>query len=115
MKPGVYVAALLVLAACGRTATAGPPPAPTALPPSAEAGAILFRDKGCVTCHRASIEGTSGMVPIGPDLTAYTNEPAMLRRWLADPPAVKPNTAMPNLHLSSAEIDDLIAFLNRPR
>ncbi len=34
------------------------------------------------------------------------------RRWLRDPRAVKPTTAMPNLDLSDGEIADLIAFLN---
>jgi cytochrome c oxidase subunit 2 len=34
-----------------------------------------------------------------------------LRRWLDDPPAVKPGSYMPDYGLSSEEIDQLIAFL----
>jgi cytochrome c1 len=34
-----------------------------------------------------------------------------VRVWLKDPPALKPDTQMPNLGLSSEEIEALIAFL----
>ena len=34
-----------------------------------------------------------------------------LKKWLKDPPAVKPGTVMPNLNLSQSEIDSLVAFL----
>lgn len=45
-------------------------------------------------------------------MTAYRNDPALLRRWLTDPAAIKPETKMPALALSDAELADLIAFLN---
>ncbi len=81
-------------------------------------GKALFAAKGCATCHvnRRAVE-THGecCAGVGPDLTDYTNDPAFLRRWLADPPAVRPGTQMPNLNLSAVEIEDLIAFLNEPR
>lgn len=82
-----------------------------------ERGRALFRNKGCITCHvNNQVEGQTGVLgPIGPNLTNYTNDPEFLRRWLADPPAVRPGTQMPNLRLSTAEIEDLIAFLNEPR
>lgn len=76
----------------------------------AEEGAALFRAKGCVSCHRHAAVAQGGP-SIGPDLTAYEADPAFLRRWLADPAAVRPNTLMPNLRLDPAEIDALIAFL----
>jgi cytochrome c oxidase subunit 2 len=38
-----------------------------------------------------------------------------LRRWLADPPAVKAGSKMPDLGLSGEQIDQLIAFLNTLR
>ena len=81
-------------------------------------GAQLFRAKGCATCHvNGRIPGQtgefSGSYPGSPpDLTTYANDPELLRRWLRDPKAVKPTTAMPNLDLSDGEITDLIAFLN---
>src|SRR5919199_4255659 len=81
-------------------------------------GAQLFQAKGCATCHvHGRIPGRTGEFGGGypataPDLTTYANDPELLRRWLRDPKAVKPTTAMPNLDLSDGEIADLIAFLN---
>jgi mono/diheme cytochrome c family protein len=77
----------------------------------------LFRNKGCATCHvNNRVDGASGVLgPSAPDLTAYRNSPEFLRPWLADPKQVRPNAVMPDLRLTAAEIDDLIAFLNEPR
>jgi cytochrome c oxidase subunit 2 len=46
-----------------------------------------------------------------PNLTTVKADPEYLRRWLANPSALKPNTEMPNLGLSETEIDALVAFL----
>lgn len=76
-------------------------------------GAALFRAKGCMTCHRhAAVDAIS--VNIGPDLSRYQADPDFLRRWLADPSAVRPGTQMPTLGLAPAEIEALIAFLQAP-
>ncbi len=89
-------------------------------PPSgdAERGKALFLAKGCATCHvNRRVPGRTGEFARAygardaPDLTGYANDPDLLRRWLRDPAAVKPGTAMPNLNLSDDEIADLIAFL----
>jgi cytochrome c2 len=37
--------------------------------------------------------------------------PANLRRWLEDPPGMKPGVLMPKLGLSSDQIESLLAFL----
>src|SRR5436309_965900 len=105
------LALLLVSALPGRTSSA---------PGDAERGKVLFLAKGCAACHvNGKIAGRTGEYAFGypnpgpaPDLTGYTNDPALLRRWLRDPAAVKAGTAMPNLGLSDDEIADLIAFLN---
>lgn len=79
---------------------------------SAEYGRALFIAKGCKYCHVRA--GISNMVPgpvIGPTLTDYEANPAFLRTWLRDPQAVRPKTQMPDLDLSDAEIEALIAFL----
>jgi nitric oxide reductase subunit C len=47
----------------------------------------------------------------GPNLTRITLTSEYLHRWLKDPPAIKPGTEMPNLHLSDDEIDALVMFL----
>ena len=85
---------------------------------SAAAGKALFAAKGCATCHvnqRAGIAPGGCCQGVGPDLSNYRNDPAFLRRWLADPAAVRPATQMPNLNLSPTEIEALVAFLNEPR
>ena len=90
----------------------------TAVAADASRGRALFAAKGCATCHintRASEARGECCGGVGPDLTNYTNDPAFLRRWLADPPAVRPGANMPDLNLSPAEIEALIAFLNAPR
>ncbi|MCH8883131.1 MAG: hypothetical protein IIA41_06480 [SAR324 cluster bacterium] len=40
------------------------------------------------------------------------NTPENMRKWLKDPPAMKPGTLMLNLALTDQEIDALIEFLN---
>jgi cytochrome c1 len=103
--------ALLVLSVLPGTGTA----VETA---AAARGKVLFRDKGCASCHvnsRIGDQRDACCLGEGPDLTAYTGDRAFLRRWLHDPQAVRPRTIMPNVALSAAEIENLIAFLNEPR
>ena len=64
----------------------------------------------CVACH--SLGGSGGVV--GPALDGVGNryDQAYLNKWLSDPQAVKPGTAMPKLPLSDSEIQELVTFLN---
>ncbi len=105
-------------------------------PVSPETGKQLFSTKTCVACHTvASVPGAVGEV--GPKLdgigdtskhpkiatgqdqpcqgcavtAGIDNNPDGLKRWLSNPPGVKPGTQMPNLSLSAREIDSLILFL----
>lgn len=78
-------------------------------------GRALFVDKGCVMCHTHSAVPTKlGPFWIGdepPVLTAGKYSAEYLRQWLKDPASVKPDTVMPQLHLSDVEIAALSAFL----
>lgn len=88
----------------------------TAVPAIApeQMGEALFVAKGCVTCHRHDgITIMESVAQIGPDLTHYQGNPDFLRQWLSDPKAIRPETFMPNLDLSDAEIETLAAFLSR--
>jgi cytochrome c oxidase subunit 2 len=60
---------------------------------------------------------------VGPNLThfksrsvfagsIFENTDNNLRAWLANPPAEKPGSVMPNLNLSASEIQNLIAYLD---
>jgi len=102
-----------------RIDTNGWPPAPLATagatggrptPPRA------WEAQGCAGCHAVDGRGAGGP---GPDLshiatTPYDglgNTPDALGRFLDDPAAVKPGTAMPKVPLAPAERDSLVRFL----
>jgi mono/diheme cytochrome c family protein len=82
-----------------------------------QAGAQVVEKYGCRTCHR--IDGRGSLK--APDLAGVTArlDNVSLWLWLSNPRAVKGNTAMPNFHLSDAEIEAILAYLRaleaRPR
>jgi cytochrome c oxidase subunit 2 len=95
-------------------------PAATPGDGAAAEGAQVFQSRGCAGCH--TISGTPAQGKIGPNLTHFAsrgtiagsileNTPVDLRRWLKDPPAVKPGSIMPNLNLSDHDVDLLVAYL----
>lgn len=98
-------------------------------------GFQLYRSR-CVQCHAMSFNQADLSVVIppssfnGPDLTHFASRDTFagavlpeggesrgdaLRRWLADPPNIKPGSFMPNLALTAPEIEYLIAFLEDNR
>ena len=86
----------------------------------ADYGQMLFTAKSCAQCHvHAAVPGSGkfggGYPAPAPDLTTRPGDPAYQRAWLRDPEALKSATAMPNLGLSEAEIDALVAFLQKGR
>jgi cytochrome c2 len=112
---GIAALALAGSLALAGLAVAAPPASPTPVP-AAGIGKQLFVAKGCITCHRHDAVAIQRRFTIDtiPNLTAYRNDPAYLRNWLKDPASVKPGTEMPDLGLSAAEIEALIAFVNDP-
>ena len=87
---------------------------PTAAPAGPAEGRALFMAKGCAQCHQHAAvarSGDYGGMWSAPDLSIPRWEADYLRKWLKDPPAVKPGTNMPNLGLHDDEIEALIAFL----
>lgn len=77
-------------------------------------GEALFVQKGCIQCHRHDgvTMAENRFFFSGVDLTDYKASPDFLRLWLTDPTAVRPTAKMPNLELSTDEIETLITFLN---
>lgn len=74
----------------------------------------------CGVCHVIpGVHGARGLV--GPPLNSYRrhvyiagkfpNSPDILVRWIQDPPALAPRTAMPNVGVSEAQARDMAAFL----
>jgi cytochrome c len=83
-------------------------------------GAVAIRQYGCGACHTIpGIRGAEGLV--GPPLTgiaqrAYvggvlTNTPENLVRWIQNPPAVDPQTAMPNVGVTYSDAVDIAGYL----
>jgi cytochrome c oxidase subunit 2 len=104
----------------------GAPPAapagPLTDPATIDAGKALIGQKGCGTCHTIpGIAGANGN--IGPSLAGVAsrnriagggvpnNGPDDLKKWIMNPPALKPGTAMPNLGLTDDEATKIVAFL----
>jgi cytochrome c len=118
------VGALLLAGGCAPTGGgANAAPAPTGpLSPDAQAGQRLIAQKGCGACHIIpGVSGANGVV--GPSLAGVAGRtsiaggavpntgPDDLKNWIMDPPALKPDTQMPNLGLSDDEATKIVAYL----
>jgi cytochrome c oxidase subunit 2 len=99
-----------------------PPPAPPPAGASPDEGRALVAQKGCGGCH--TIPGVPGATgTIGPNLAGVASRPRIaggavpnngpddLKRWIMNPQALKPGTAMPNLGLSDDDATKIVAFL----
>jgi cytochrome c2 len=86
----------------------------------AERGRTLIQRYKCGSCHNIEgIPGAKGVV--GPPLTDYAqrvllagiipNAPRTLVPWLMNPPAIDPDTAMPNLGVTEPEARDMATYL----
>ncbi|RIJ05156.1 cytochrome C [Achromobacter sp. K91] len=107
----------------GTTQESAPPakPAQTVAPVGdPAAGRAALQQYLCATCH--AIPGVAGARHhVGPALGGISqrpyiaggvpNTPANLERWLRDPAAVKPGSAMPDLGLNEQDARDIAAFL----
>ena len=115
-----------------RQASSPPPPRLTpapGIPGDPESGRRLFTDNrvgfvnGCAGCHTLrGVQGATGIWPGAPNLTNVTlrptlggegfqNTPENMRRWIMDPPSMKPGAAMPKLQVTEQQAQDLTAFL----
>lgn len=104
------VAMAALLPGCGEAGADGSP----------ARGQAAIGAYGCTACHEiAGIRGVSSRV--GPPLLAVgrqsyiagvlPNTRANMTAWLENPPAMAPNTAMPNLGVTPAEARDITAYL----
>jgi cytochrome c2 len=85
-------------------------------------GMQLIAQKPCVGCHIIpGIPGATGTV--GPNLAGVASRPKIaggavnnsgpddLKKWILNPPALKPGTLMPNVGLTDDEATKIVAYL----
>lgn len=121
MGTGFSVGASLVLAAlcfgCGGNSV---PPYTFVAGGHVHQGKALIESKGCGSCHVIpGVRSAKGLV--GPPLYFWSrrtmiagelpNTPENLIRWIKDPKAVEPGTAMPDLGLNDQQARDVAAYL----
>ncbi len=115
MRGWVLGAIALALAGCGSAA-----PVVTVPGGDARRGRDLVEVYACGSCHVVPrVEGAQSNV--GPPLTGFAerayiagelpNNAQNLIRWIMNPRAVEPNTAMPPMGITESEARDLAAFL----
>jgi cytochrome c oxidase subunit 2 len=99
-------------------------PARSATAARARAGEQLFMSSQCASCH--TIAGTQAQGTVGPNLThvasrttlaanTIPNTRAQLAAWIRDPQRIKPGTRMPDLGLSSSQVNQIVAYLETLR
>lgn len=111
------------------------PAAPVSNSLAAEGAELFLRGRGdntfgdptrpaCASCH--AVAGTQAAGTTGPNLSHLMSRTTFagswletntgnLEIWLRNPPAVKPGSVMPNLHLTEDEIRALVAYLETLR
>jgi mono/diheme cytochrome c family protein len=93
---------------------------PQSLRGDAERGKVAMQQYACVSCHE--VPGVTGAVStVGPPLSGMAqrgfiggvlpNTRENMVRWLRDPQAVDPRSAMPNLGVSMQHANDLAAYI----
>ena len=112
----VSLSLMVLLAACDTGEQARAPVAGG----NVERGKLLLAQYQCGSCHQipgvAAARGT-----VGPSLDSYgrrsyiagqiPNRTDALARWIVDPAALKPGTAMPAMGVSAADARDMAAYL----
>ncbi|MDP4219693.1 MAG: cytochrome c [Bacteroidota bacterium] len=76
---------------------------------TSEEGLKIMQRYGCFLCHRIDDFGGE----IGPKLNAVKDRKTRqeLFAWIKSPKSIKPNTIMPEFHLSDDEILRIISYL----
>jgi cytochrome c oxidase subunit 2 len=103
--------------AAWRAAQLQPAPAPVTAEQTRGLALVEYR---CGLCHR--VRGTDAGAVTAPDLThvmsrqmlaagTVPNDPSRLREWIQTPQVIKPNTLMPDQHLTEQQLADTVAYV----
>lgn len=117
-RAGALLLAALVIAGCELGRHEMPPRQVPGGDPDQGRDALV--QYGCGGCHTIpGVDGARGRV--APPLSAFAdrafvagvvaNRPEELIRWIQDPPAINPLTAMPNLGVTEQEARHMAAYL----
>lgn len=107
-RPVLFAAALFAAVACHAAST------------PAERGRLLLAQYQCGSCHSipgvASAGGRVASSLKGFGARSYiagrlANRPQTLARWIQDPKALVPDTAMPNMAVTPDDARDMAAYL----
>lgn len=121
MVEGRTIAALGFLLVAASGCGESQPPSHFAIPGAdPQRGKALIVSYGCGACH--TVEGVAGANgTVAPPLVdfasrtliagTFPNVPRNLVRWVMDPPGLKPDTAMPNLGITTAEASHIASYL----
>ena len=120
MKKTTLALLLLVFVGCHREEAAAVKAVLTKGDGNVEAGKAENEKYGCNACHIIPrIEGQRGMA--GPSLEhlksrpllsgKLPNNPAIVTKWMQNPPAMDPQSAMPNLGVTPDDARDITAYL----
>jgi cytochrome c551/c552 len=112
MKPSCMLAAMLAILLQSAHGAG--------LSDEAERGRAAIERHGCIACHVIPGIPNPGS-HVGPSLDkiatrgyiagVLANTPQNMLRWLRDPPAIDPRTAMPKIPMSEQETKDIGAYL----
>jgi cytochrome c len=121
--------ALAAATLCTALLSGGCAPDPQHAPPpgtseQAEQGRLLLRQFGCGGCHRIpGVAAAKGLV--GPPLEdigqrvylggVLPNSPQNMARWIMSPQEFDPPTTMPDLGVTQAQAQAMVAYLYRQR
>lgn len=121
-SPGLAPPSAAPAASPAPNAPIPPGPAGGSDPALIAAGQTLIQQKGCGGCHTVpNIPGAVGNV--GPNLAGVAARtriaggavpntgPDDLKKWIMNPPALKPGTLMPNLGLTEDDATKIVAYL----
>jgi cytochrome c1 len=115
---------IALAAVLGLACREAPPRAQLAASGDPERGRASIRSHQCGACHTIpGVTGARGIV--GPPLAGFgarafiagelPNTPENLVRWIQDPPAIEPETAMPALGVAQSDARDIAAYLYQLR
>jgi cytochrome c len=114
----------LVAPIAGCTGGQQPPAYAVATGGHADQGRKLISEYRCGSCHTVpGVDNANGV--FGPPLMQmatrgyiagfFPNTPETLARWIVEPQAMKPKTAMPDLGVSQRQARDIVAYLETLR